>query len=75
MIAVGGTIASVETKEGLRPEITSEEILTYIPEVSKLCQIDAIQLFNIDSTNVYASIGRHWFPVSRKIMRLTMALS
>ena len=34
MIAVGGTIASVETKEGLRPEITSEEILTYIPEVS-----------------------------------------
>ena len=57
MIAVGGTIASVETKEGLRPEITSEEILTYIPEVSKLCQIDAIQLFNIDSTNVYA---KHW---------------
>ena len=42
MIAVGGTIASVETNEGLRPEITSEEILTYIPEVSKLCQIDAI---------------------------------
>ena len=69
MIAVGGTIASVETKEGLRPEITSEEILTYIPEVSKLCQIDAIQLFNMPS------IGRHWFPVSRKIMRLTMALS
>ena len=31
MIAVGGTIASVETKEGLRPEIASEEILTYIP--------------------------------------------
>lgn len=57
MIAVGGTIASVETKEGLRPEITSEEILTYIPEVSKICQIDAIQLFNIDSTNVYA---KHW---------------
>ena len=57
MIAVGGTIASVETKEGLRPEITSEEILTYIPEVSILCQIDAIQLFNIDSTNVYA---KHW---------------
>ena len=31
MIAVGGTIASVETQEGLQPEITSEEILTYIP--------------------------------------------
>lgn len=57
MIAVGGTIASVETKEGLQPEISSEEILTYIPEVSKICQIDTIQLFNIDSTNLYA---KHW---------------
>lgn len=57
MIAVGGTIASVETQEGLQPEITSEEILTYIPEVSGICQIDTIQLFNIDSTNLYA---KHW---------------
>ena len=30
MIAVGGTIASVETQEGLQPEISSEEILTYM---------------------------------------------
>ena len=57
MIAVGGTIASVETQEGLQPEISSEEILTYIPEVSGICQIDTIQLFNIDSTNLYA---KHW---------------
>ena len=42
MIAVGGTIASVETQEGLQPEISSEEILTYIPEVSRICQIDTI---------------------------------
>lgn len=64
MIATGGTIASVQTKRGLSPQITSEEILSYIPEVSKFCQIDTIQLFNIDSTNVYSD---HWLEIVRCI--------
>ena len=33
MLATGGTIASRESGEGLRPAITSEELLGYVPAV------------------------------------------
>ena len=60
MIATGGTIASVQEKGGLTPKITSEEILNYIPDVKKYCKIETIQLFNIDSTNLYY---KHWLKI------------
>ena len=53
MIATGGTIASRPTAAGgLAPAITSEELLACVPELADLCAIDAVQLFNLDSTNV-----------------------
>lgn len=60
MIATGGTIASVQGENGLTPAITSNEILNYIPNVKKYCQIDTVQLFNVDSTNVY---WKHWLAI------------
>ncbi len=64
MIATGGTIASVQSKHGLTPGITSDEILSYIPMVSDYCDIETIQLFNIDSTNVY---DKHWIEIVKCI--------
>lgn len=52
MIGTGGTIASKVTPDGLHPQLTSEEILEYIPGISKLCEVETLQLCNIDSTNI-----------------------
>ena len=51
-IATGGTIASKKTENGLTPQITPEELLSYIPEVEGLCEITAGNPFNLDSSNV-----------------------
>ena len=52
MIATGGTIASMDSGEGLAPVISSEQILETVPEIRDLCQVDAVQLMNLDSTNI-----------------------
>lgn len=62
LIATGGTIASKNTKEGLSPLITSEEIINYVPEIKEFCQIETLQLFNIDSTNIYHV---HWLAIAQ----------
>ena len=51
LIATGGTIASKYTSEGLCPQISSEELLSYVPTARKFCEIDTVQPFNLDSTN------------------------
>ena len=51
-IATGGTIASKKTENGLTPQITPEELLSYIPEVEGLCEITAVNPFDLDSSNV-----------------------
>ncbi len=66
LIATGGTIASRIGKNGLAPAISSEELLSEVPEVRKICAVDAVQPFNLDSTNVYAP---HWLAIARLIER------
>lgn len=64
MLATGGTIASKESGHGLSPAITSEEILGYVPAVGELCQVEARQLMNLDSTNITPS---HWLEIAKAI--------
>ena len=53
LLATGGTIASRPTAAGgLAPAITSEELLACVPELADLCKVSAVQVFNLDSTNV-----------------------
>ena len=40
VIGTGGTIASKQMGEGLSPALSAPEILTYVPEVDKLCERD-----------------------------------
>ena len=56
-IATGGTIASKKTENGLTPQITPEELLDYVPDVRKCCQVEVAQPFNLDSSNIEP---RHW---------------
>ncbi len=66
LIATGGTIASKNGGEGLAPALSSEELLKEVPEVKALCDVDAVQLFNLDSTNVYAP---HWLEIAAIIQK------
>ena len=64
LIATGGTIASKSTQDGLSPRISPEELLSYVPETEKICKIEAVQPFNLDSTNVRQE---HWLHVMERI--------
>ncbi len=64
MLGTGGTIACKRSDAGLKPVITSEEILSYVPDSKRYCDIDSLQVFNIDSTNMQP---RHWLAVARAI--------
>ncbi|MCI9268576.1 MAG: asparaginase [Lawsonibacter sp.] len=64
MLATGGTIASMESGHGLSPAITSEEILSHVPSVGELCQVEAVQLMNLDSTNVGPE---HWLNIASAV--------
>lgn len=61
LIATGGTIASKNCGEGLAPAITSEELISYIPEIKEICSVDTIQVLNIDSTNLQPE---YWLIIS-----------
>ena len=53
LLATGGTIASRPTAAGgLAPAVASEELLACVPELADLCEVSAVQVFNLDSTNV-----------------------
>ena len=57
LIGTGGTIASEMGENGLSPELTSEQLLKYLPDLSGLCRIQCLQLFSLDSTNIQP---KHW---------------
>lgn len=64
MIATGGTIAAIRTNAGLSPLLSSEAILEYVPDVSKVCKVETMQLYNIDSTDIHPE---HWLGMVRTI--------
>ena len=64
MIATGGTIASQTGAQGLIPEIAAENLLKCVPEIYEICQPSAIQIYNIDSTNVTPA---HWVKLAQTI--------
>lgn len=56
MIGTGGTIASKTTSDGLHPQMSLKEILDYIPGITKICEVETVQICNIDSTNISPDI-------------------
>lgn len=64
LIATGGTIASKRSDAGLKPLISSDELLSYVPSAREFCAADALQLFNLDSTNIQP---KHWLSMAEAI--------
>lgn len=64
LIGTGGTIASEMTEAGLAPGMNGADFLRYVPSVEKLCQVDCLQVCNIDSTNMTPS---HWLAIAQAV--------
>ncbi|MCI0768379.1 type I asparaginase [Bacillus sp. TL12] len=64
LLTTGGTIASLEGKNGLVPEMKADEILSHLPGLNLLCQIDSKPLMNIDSTNMQPE---YWVEIAKSI--------
>ena len=64
IIGTGGTIASKPTENGLAPGLTSAELLSAIPSIGSICQVDCVQPFSLDSTNIRPG---HWLILAETI--------
>lgn len=66
LIGTGGTIASQLGERGLEPELSSEQLLRYLPDLEQRCHVDCVQVCSLDSTNLHPE---HWVEIARVIRR------
>jgi L-asparaginase len=77
LITTGGTITAMDTGDGLAPSLPPEhsaeaagrgsppaEILRHVPEIKSFCDVEAMQIMNIDSSNIQPE---NWLLISRTI--------
>ncbi len=64
ILATGGTIASVKTPHGLIPALTSEELLSFLPEIGDNFELTTKAICNLDSTNI---TPEHWLTIANAI--------
>ena len=61
LIATGGTIASKKSDNGLKPQISPEELMQYIPQVKDICDFQG-KAFHPHKLNLFAQ--SHLYEVS-----------
>ncbi|MGN0703288.1 MAG: asparaginase [Lentihominibacter sp.] len=66
IMTTGGTIASVKTPAGLIPALSSEELLSYLPEIGEDFQLTTRALYSLDSTDVTPG---HWLTIAEEIRK------
>lgn len=64
IIATGGTIASKKGKEGLIPTMGIDEILKFLPAMTKFYNITMKNLFSLDSSNIQPE---EWLLIAKSI--------
>lgn len=64
LVGTGGTIACSNGSLGLSPAYDAKRLLEYIPATHKVCNVDCIQIMNIDSTNIQPD---HWIKIANTI--------
>lgn len=64
MLTTGGTIASTQTEHGLAPGLNAEELLLGLEDLKTLCEIDALEVCSLDSTNI---TWQHWLMLEEAI--------
>ncbi len=63
-ITTGGTIASIKTAQGLAPLLSSEVLLSHLPELATLCEASTLPLCSIDSTDI---TPQHWLSIAAAV--------
>lgn len=64
LITTGGTIASRDGKGGLRPQLSSCDILSYMTDLMRHYTIETQDLFSLDSSNIQAE---EWQLIARAV--------
>lgn len=64
LLGTGGTIACKRGEAGLTPLLTGEELLSYVPDAKTFCEVETIQVINIDSTNMHP---KYWIMLAKVI--------
>lgn len=67
LITTGGTIASADSENGLSPALTSEELISHVPEIESICKVSTCQLYSLDSTNMRPE---YWLEIARHIRKV-----
>ncbi|MBQ8172785.1 MAG: asparaginase [Mailhella sp.] len=52
MLVTGGTIACEPSDDGLVPRLSGKEMLSGIPGIDSLCEVETRELMNLDSSNL-----------------------
>ena len=65
-MTTGGTIASVMTPSGLIPALSSEQLMSYLPEIGEDFQLTTRALYSLDSTDV---TPEHWLTIAEEIRK------
>ena len=64
LITTGGTIACRDSGHGLAPALTAEDLLAAVPAVTRVCRVDTLPLFNLDSTDM---TPKEWMAVAATV--------
>lgn len=64
LLSTGGTIASAQTEHGLSPAHSAEFLITQVPELKHICDIDYKELMNLDSTNLQPE---NWIQIAKAV--------
>ena len=64
LITTGGTIACRDSGHGLAPALTPADLLAAVPAVTRACDVTALPLFNLDSTDMTPA---EWLKVAAAI--------
>ena len=52
MLTTGGTIAGEHTDTGLVPVYAGEQLVSMVPELRELCELECKDIMQLDGTNV-----------------------
>lgn len=66
ILTTGGTIASVKTPHGLIPALSSEELLSFLPEIGNDFKLTTKAICNLDSTNITPD---HWLMMTEAVRK------
>jgi len=64
VLATGGTIACSNTGNGLAPHYSIDDLISYIPQVKDICDIDGKMIMNIDSSNM---TPENWVTIAQAV--------